>query len=193
MPTNTLEREIAELRERLYELELRAAGLTDTSDDVFAGERDMLLVQVGTTRGAFEVSAVDEVVPAAALSPLPESQPWILGLLNLRAEVIPVLDVSARVARRHRVLELDDRIVIVKHRGRRVGLVVQAVFGVETLTLVADGDDVQRLAKGIAVAPYLAAVVPDDAGLIAVFSVAKLVASSQVPAQESPPAEGARG
>lgn len=191
--SNPLEREIAELRERLYELELRASGLTDAADEMVAGERDMLLVQVGATRAAFEVAVVDEVVPAAALSALPETQPWILGLLNLRAEVIPVLDVAARVARRQRTLDLEDRIVVVKHGGNRVGLVVQAVFGVETLTLVGDGDEVKRLAKGIPFAPYLAAIVPDDAGLIAVLSVAKLVSTSQVPVQESAAEDGAGG
>jgi hypothetical protein len=54
-----------------------------------------LLLPVGADRYALELTAVREVVRAPAVVPLPGAPPAVLGLMNLRGEVVPVLDTAA--------------------------------------------------------------------------------------------------
>jgi purine-binding chemotaxis protein CheW len=55
----------------------------------------VLLVPVGADWYALELLAVREVVVAGRVEPLPGAPPAVLGLFNLRGEVVPVLDTAA--------------------------------------------------------------------------------------------------
>jgi hypothetical protein len=55
----------------------------------------VLLVPVGGDWYALELLAVREVVVAGRLEPLPGAPPTVVGLANLRGEVVPVLDTAA--------------------------------------------------------------------------------------------------
>jgi chemotaxis protein histidine kinase CheA len=54
-----------------------------------------LLLPVGAERYAVELTAVREVLVAPAPTPLPGAPPTVLGVVNLRGEVVPVLDTAA--------------------------------------------------------------------------------------------------
>ena len=54
-----------------------------------------LLLPVGADRYAVELTAVREVVRGPAVVPLPGAPPAVLGVMNLRGEVVPVLDTAA--------------------------------------------------------------------------------------------------
>src|SRR5215470_7075323 len=111
--TAALRCEIEQMQHQIYELQLRvqraaASGLEAMPD----GELLLLECRVEGQRIALLLDRVEEAVPAAALAPLPESPPWVLGMLNLRGTTIPVLDVASRLLRRGRRLELSDLIVV---------------------------------------------------------------------------------
>jgi purine-binding chemotaxis protein CheW len=55
-------------------------------------------------RHAIEVEYLVEVVPAEPLAPVPGAPPLVLGLLNLRGRVLPVLDALATEAQRFLVV-----------------------------------------------------------------------------------------
>ena len=54
-----------------------------------------LVLPVGSDRYALALTDVREVVRAPAPWPLPGAPPTVLGLINLRGEVVPVLDTAA--------------------------------------------------------------------------------------------------
>ena len=54
-----------------------------------------LLLPVGDDRYAVELTAVREVVRGPEITPLPGAPETILGVLNLRGDVVPVLDTAA--------------------------------------------------------------------------------------------------
>jgi purine-binding chemotaxis protein CheW len=54
-----------------------------------------LLLPVGADRYALELTAIREVVLAPAVTPLPGAPGAVLGVLNLRGDVVPVLDTAA--------------------------------------------------------------------------------------------------
>ena len=54
-----------------------------------------LLLSVGADRYALELTAIREVVPVPTVTPLPGAPATVLGVINLRGEVVPVLDTAA--------------------------------------------------------------------------------------------------
>jgi purine-binding chemotaxis protein CheW len=56
-----------------------------------------LVVEAGGQRFAWELTAIREIVPARAVTRLPGSPEWVLGLLNLRGAVLTVVDLAARL------------------------------------------------------------------------------------------------
>lgn len=54
-----------------------------------------LLLPLGEDWYALELDAVREVVPAPVITPVPRSPATVLGVFNLRGEVVPVFDTAA--------------------------------------------------------------------------------------------------
>lgn len=62
---------------------------------------DALLLPVGSNLYAVDMATAREVVVAPSVTELPHAPPTIVGVFNLRGEVVPVFDTA-------RVLGLDD-------------------------------------------------------------------------------------
>ena len=83
---------------------------------------------------AINIHHVREVLKMTQVTPLPQSAHFIEGVINLRGEVIPVVDLRKR-------FELDSgergehtRIIIVEIQGNKVGLIVDSVTEVLRLS-----------------------------------------------------------
>lgn len=53
---------------------------------------DVLTFPVNDEDHALHLASVREVVVATPVSPVPGSPPWLLGVVNLRGDLVPVLD-----------------------------------------------------------------------------------------------------
>ncbi len=85
---------------------------------------------------ALTVGDVVEVLSMVALAHMPEAQPWLAGMLNLRGRMAPVIDLRLRLGLPARPIGLDTPVLVVQWAGRPVGLIVDEVT--EVLTLPAD-------------------------------------------------------
>jgi purine-binding chemotaxis protein CheW len=118
--------EIQALHRRLRELESRV-GQASLPSEPLPDEFDVLFVRIGGVAAAFELRSVREVVPAAALTPVPEAPAWVLGLLNIRGATVPVVDIGSRLEGRPARLRVNDLIVVASGKLGAVGLVVNEV------------------------------------------------------------------
>jgi purine-binding chemotaxis protein CheW len=96
---------------------------------------------------ALAVDDVLEVAEVGEISPVPGASPALLGVRNLRGQVLPVIDLAG-------VLGLPrtgspERIVVAENRGRKAGLAVDSVAGVEQLPAASEQADSPHL-KGAA-------------------------------------------
>jgi purine-binding chemotaxis protein CheW len=60
-------------------------------------QKAALLIRLGDQRYGVPLSAVERVLPMAAVLVLPESDDGLLGMLNLHGSVLPVVDPRARL------------------------------------------------------------------------------------------------
>lgn len=170
--------ELIELRQRLYELERQlAASASRGTDSLPPGERvELLLCELGSRRIALVLRDVIEVVSVAATVALPEAPPWMVGMLDLRGEVLPVFDVEARLTRKSRPVMLSDQIVVCSDGVRRAGLLLGSVRDVRRV----DAAAVRREVTDVPHGPYLLGMLADDAGPVLVLSVHRLLDASEI-------------
>ncbi len=81
-----------------------------------------------------ELLKVQEVVLPATLLPLRGAAPHMLGVMNLRGQVVPVIDMGLYLGRRPIELDAATRIVVLEEHGEILGLRVSAVEDVANLT-----------------------------------------------------------
>src|SRR6266851_7289021 len=75
---------------------------------------DVLLVRLGSSRYALPLGSVERVLQMAYVSPLPESSDGLLGMLNVRGRVLPVVDPHPRLGLASPSVAAEHRLVLLK-------------------------------------------------------------------------------
>ncbi len=107
----------------------------DTGERRRASERKTrwLRLRCDQQHYALELLKVQEVVRPATLLPLRGATPHMLGVMNLRGQVIPVIDLGLYLGRRAIESDATTRIVVLEEHGETLGLRVTAVEDVANL------------------------------------------------------------
>jgi purine-binding chemotaxis protein CheW len=91
------------------------------------GETQLVVFTLKGEEFACHISDVREVLKVAQVTPLPRSLDFVEGVINLRGEVIPVLDLRRRFGLPGAERTEQSRTVIVDLHSRPVGLIVDSV------------------------------------------------------------------
>lgn len=135
---------------------------------------DVLIVEVAQQRLAFLMSAVDEVQPAALPTPLPGAPEIVEGLLDVRGDVIPVVEVRRRLGLPARLVELDDCLVLARAVGFRLALRVDDAVDVTSVPV----DDLVPH-PAFAGASYTTGSGVHDGDLLVVLDVARFLTEGE--------------
>lgn len=103
-----------------------SSSLPDTGGSV-------LVFVSGGQRYGLEVSHVVQIIEMVAFARLPSAPPVIAGVIDFRGQVIPLVDMRVRLRIPVQPYGLRTPIVVSWLNGRMMGLVVDAVRGVEHL------------------------------------------------------------
>jgi len=79
---------------------------------------------------ALRLDAVERVVRAAAITPLPKAPDIILGILDFHGEIVPVIDVRKRFRLPARAIRPVDQFIIARAGALKVALLVDATESV---------------------------------------------------------------
>jgi twitching motility protein PilI len=96
-----------------------------------AGARvNQLGVSIGQERFLLELTQVGEIVPVPAITVVPLTQPWYLGLANIRGNLISVIDLARYHLQSETAIGSDSRIITFANGlGFNCGLLVSRVHG----------------------------------------------------------------
>ena len=103
------------------EAEMDAFGEEDTQKEKY------LTFRLGEETYGIEIRHVREIIGIQKITEVPEMPEFIKGVINLRGQVIPVMDVRARFHMKGR--DYDDRtcVIVVQVQEATIGLVVDTV------------------------------------------------------------------
>ena len=97
-------------------------------------KRQLVVFQVGTEEFAVDILLTKEVVDMCDITPVPETQDYVEGVMNLRGNLVPVVDLSKRLRARPKPGTADRRIIIANCEDRLTGLVVDGASEVIRVT-----------------------------------------------------------
>jgi purine-binding chemotaxis protein CheW len=144
----------------------------------------VILLRLEGHEYALPLGHVVEVVRMAALAPVPDAPRHVLGLLDLRGRVVPVLDLRRRLGLAPAEPGLSTPICVVEAGGRGFGLVADAVTDVRPLL-----GPVERVGDAADDSP-VAGVAHVDGRLVSLLDPARLGGQVQPPPQSRPAGAG---
>jgi D-alanyl-D-alanine carboxypeptidase len=95
--------------------------------------RQLLLFTMGEPRYALNLAAVERVVQAVEVMPLPKAPPLVLGVINVQGQVIPVVDLGPCFGRPPREVAVNDQFILARTASRRIAVVAEAVMLAEAI------------------------------------------------------------
>lgn len=100
------------------------AGLEEGRESDLAARRQLVVFKVGTEEFGVDIMLTKEVVLMRDITPVPETEAYVEGVMNLRGSLIPVLDLRKRLRAVRTTTHTDHRIIIANLDGRMAGLIV---------------------------------------------------------------------
>jgi purine-binding chemotaxis protein CheW len=95
-----------------------------------AATNQFLTFVLGTEQYGVEILRVQEIRGYSTVTPIPNTPPYIQGVMNLRGTVIPVVDLRAKFSMQPGEYDKFTVIIVVKVSEKVIGLVVDAVSDV---------------------------------------------------------------
>src|SRR4030095_8337747 len=87
-------------------------------------KRQLVVFKVGSEEFAVDIMLTNEVVLMREITPVPETEGYVEGVMNLRGNLVPVLDFRKRLRAVGTTAPVEHRIIIAKVDGRTAGLIV---------------------------------------------------------------------
>ena len=142
-------------------------------EDHADGKIVLISFEIGGQEFCIDIRAVREIRGWTAATPMPHTPPYMLGVINLRGSIMPVLDLRARLDLGRTEASSRHVIVVVQHDERFAGLLVDAVqetFVVDEALLQPPPD-----MDSTSSAQFIDAIIPLDGRMLSRLVVASLL------------------
>jgi purine-binding chemotaxis protein CheW len=163
-------------------LEPAAAGSgrrSEMAEETKAVEEIQLVVfSLGREEFAVEVTQVREIMRMEEITRMPKSPSFVEGILNLRGQIIAVIDLAQRLNLESGDRDAETRIIVVEAEDIKVGMIVDAVSEVLRVSTEAI-ETTPTLAADVAVA-YLQGVVKQENRLIILLDLTKVLSIEEI-------------
>lgn len=90
----------------------------------------LVVFEFGGQRFALDVGAVERVVRAVEIAPLPDAPRGVRGVINVQGQIVPVFDLGSRHGQPGREVRAGDHLIIAHTPWRTVALLVDSVADV---------------------------------------------------------------
>ena len=137
------------------------------------GEDYCIFTRSGRDFG-ISVSAAREVLTGEVATPVPQSPPSLIGVLNLRGEVLPLVQLDSLLAMPPRPYSPGDQIVVLTVGDVDIGLVVDRVRDVRSI----DAGEVKEYPSGTTANHLFRGYWQSSTGVVTVLDAEKLVAQA---------------
>ena len=141
--------------------------------------RQLITFHLGNQSFGLDIMAIREIRAWSPTTRLPHVPHYVVGVVNLRGTVLPVIDLAARLGW-EAVSPTDRHVIIVAQiNGQLRGLIVDAVSDIVT----AQDEDIQPPpATGAdAVVPYLEGLVAQEDRMVMVLDLPGLTSDAELP------------
>ena len=143
--------------------------------DTNASINDMkqyIILRFDDEQYGIDISYIDNIVRLQPITRVPHTQSFFLGIINLRGEIIPVMSMRRKFELPEKENTNATRILIIKVDGNKIGILVDEVREVVTLT---DADIEKVSSDSNDMRTYLTGVGKYNDSLISLLNIAGLI------------------
>lgn len=91
------------------------------------GTLQLVSFRLGDEEYGIEITKIQEIILMGEITRVPQTPVYVKGLINLRSNVIPILDLRLRFGLPEGQTNDETRIMVVNVAGKTIGLIVDAV------------------------------------------------------------------
>lgn len=136
-----------------------------------ANERQLVVFQLADEQYGVNIQDVREIIRTQAVTRIPSAPEHVLGVIDLRDTVVPVIDLRLRLSLEVRAETDENRIVVVEAHGHQVGVLVDAVK--EVLRISADRIEANSSVVTTAESYYIDGIAKLDESLLILLDIEK--------------------
>jgi purine-binding chemotaxis protein CheW len=119
-----------------------------------------------------------EIFHLPELSPVTEAPDDIVGLLNLRGKIVPVMHLDLRLRHQLQECSLSDSVIVLEWEGLQIGIIVTSVHEVKNITSEAIEEQISYGRVRESNSQFIAGVARVDDGIIMLLDHEKLLRHS---------------
>ncbi len=95
--------------------------------------RQVLVFMIGPHRACFALEEVVQVYDAVSYEPVSGTHPSVMGMINIRGQMAPLIDIRPRWQLNSYPIDLSEQIVVFQCHGITVSIIVDKVIGTRTI------------------------------------------------------------
>jgi purine-binding chemotaxis protein CheW len=146
--------------------------------DVAGEVKQLISFTVGAEEYGLELLRVKEVIRMRQITWLPKAPSCVKGIINLRGDVIPIVDLRERFGLPAQDHTSMTRVIVVEVEGRPVGVVVDSAS--QVVRVPADQFDPPPPVMGAGSAEFITAVGKMDGKLVIMIDVDRILSTEEM-------------
>ena len=125
------------VKEKNRILKARAIVLAQEPKNEAAAEEYLEVVEflLAYEKYCIESSYVREIYPLKEFTPLPCTPPFVLGIVNVRGQILSVIDIKKFFDLPEKGLTDLNKVIIVHNDGMELGILADSILGVRSITI----------------------------------------------------------
>ncbi len=108
--------------------------MTFSVQSITNGGRELIAFRIGDQEFCVNIMSVREIRGWTPATPMPHSPDYVLGVINLRGAVLPIIDLASRLGMKPAEPTVRHVIIVAQVKHKSVGLLVDAVSDILTVT-----------------------------------------------------------
>ncbi len=133
--------------------------------------------KIGNEEYGIDILQVQEILKVSKITRLPKSRSHIMGVIDLRGKVIPIIDLGKKFGILSEVSQLS-RTIVVDIEGKKVGLVIDSVSHV----IKVDQNEIEPpppVVKGIS-GKYIIGIAKLKTGFVVILDINQIFSSEEL-------------
>ena len=83
---------------------------------------------------AFDIKDITDIMEVPEITPVPKLPGFLLGVMNLRGQVVPVMDFNLRMGKPRQEYDMKTCVIVTERDKANIGIIVNRVIDVELVT-----------------------------------------------------------
>lgn len=138
--------------------------------------------KIGNEDYGIEILKVQEILRMPNITMLPKAAGFIMGVIDLRGQVIPIVDLSKKFLLNSSINSECTRVIVVNIKGREIGLAIDSVSHVVKIELN-DIEPPPPIVKGIS-GRYIVGIAKVSDEFVVILDIEQIFSSEEIGALE---------